>query len=471
MVNESPPVRDQPRVRSRALVYIISLFAVIALVIGGTWLRARSHRQAVRKEIDNRLNAIRLAGQPVNLQDLAKVYPDPPRDRDAGRLLHPAFDALVVPNYSTNLPFFGRDWPKGNAPFNKLALDELTKAVQANQKAFDLVPWENLKLAWFGSGFQRGVPYFTQLPISEIRSLVRFLCLNAAFEAETQQSKEAVQSLARAIAIQQTMKDGTIVEGVTKLALENLICDSLNRVLNRTALNDSDMAFLSGALMRTNLGAAREMLMNERAYGISLAQWLQSLPPNTGATSPLDHLLDFVRGRVNFRDQDLLDYLDDCDRNLAIMDLPVSNAVPKAKALDASRQAASKHHRSEFVAFFLNGRVSTLSQLTSDRVGAVLIIDASNLAYTRVARTALAIERWRLAHNGRLPDSLADLAPGFLPSIPLDPFDEKPLRYKKSEHGYMVYSIGPDLVDDGGKKRTYPTKESDHYDIVFSISR
>lgn len=223
--------------------------------------------------------------------------------------------------------------------------------------------------------------------------------------------------------------------------------------------------------MRTNLGAAKEMLGNERAYGITLAQWLQSLPPNAGSTSPFDHLLDFVKGRVIYRDQDLLDYLDDCQRNLAILDLPLSNAVPKARALDASRQASSNHPRSEIAAFFLSSHVSMLSQLTSGRVGAVLVADASNLAYMRVVQTALAIERWRLAHNGRLPDSLTDLVPGYLPTIPLDPFDEKPLRYKKSAQGYVVYSIGPDLIDDGGKERTYPAKESDHYDIVFSIAR
>lgn len=471
MVNESDPVRGQPRVRSRTLLYLFSFFAVVTLVSGIFWLIARSDRQAVRKEIQNRLNAIRLAGQPLTLQDLAKLYPDPPADRDALRLLQPAFNALVVPNRSTNLPFFGGDWPKGNAPFEKRALGELQKAVEANQKTFELVPSGKLKGVWVGSGFQRGFTNLTHFQFSEFYSVVRLFCLDAVMESESQHSAKAVQSLARAFSIEQIPKDDTIIQGMTKIALENLICGSLNRVLNRTALDDSDLKFFSNALMRTNLGAAKEMLVNERAYGISLAQWLQSLPPSMGSTSPLDHLLEFVRGRFNYRDEDLLNYLNDCERDLAILDLPLSNAVPKGRALDASRQASSKHPRSEIAAFFLSGRVSTLSQLTSGRVGAVLVAVASNLAYTRVARTTLAIERWRLAHNGRLPDSLADLVPGFLPSIPLDPFDEKPLRYKKTEHGYMVYSIGPDLADDGGKERTYPTKESDHYDIVFSIAR
>ena len=472
-MNESDPVSRQPRVKSRALLYIISFLVVIALVVGVLWLKARSDRRAAQKEIQKRLDKIRLSGEPVDLRDLAKLYPDPPPDRDALRLLQPAFDALIVPNQSTNLPLFGGKWPKGNSPFEKGTLDELRKAIEANQKAFDLVPWEKLKFAWFGSSFHRGVTnaIATPFPFSGIRNLVRLCCLDAALNAESQRPNEAVQSLARVLAIRQTLRDDTIVHGILESADENYVCESLTRVVNRTALSDSDLAFLSDALARTNLDAAKEMLINERAYEISTAQWLQSLPPNTGSSSPSDHLLDIVKGQVIYRDQDMLNSLNEWDRNLGLMNLPLSNAIPKVVALDASRQAALKQPRSHVLAFFLSGHVSMLSQLTSSRVGAVLIIDANNFAYTRVTRTVLAIERWRLTHNGRLPDSLKDLVPGFLPTVPLDPFDEKPLRYKKSAQGYIVYSIGPDLVDDGGKERTYSTNESDHYDVVFSITR
>jgi hypothetical protein len=35
--------------------------------------------------------------------------------------------------------------------------------------------------------------------------------------------------------------------------------------------------------------------------------------------------------------------------------------------------------------------------------------------------------------------------------LPVDPFDGKPLRSKRLPDGIVVYSVGPDGVDDGGQ--------------------
>jgi hypothetical protein len=70
-------------------------------------------------------------------------------------------------------------------------------------------------------------------------------------------------------------------------------------------------------------------------------------------------------------------------------------------------------------------------------------------AQLRTTATAIAIERYRLANN-KLPDSLDALVPTYLNTVPLDPFDEKPLRYSQKELGYTVYSIGSNLRDEQG---------------------
>ncbi|MBC7327838.1 hypothetical protein H5T87_06955 [bacterium] len=50
--------------------------------------------------------------------------------------------------------------------------------------------------------------------------------------------------------------------------------------------------------------------------------------------------------------------------------------------------------------------------------------------------------------KGELPDRLSELYPGYLPKIPIDPFDGKPLRYSKEKR--IIYSVGKDLEDSGG---------------------
>lgn len=83
-----------------------------------------------------------------------------------------------------------------------------------------------------------------------------------------------------------------------------------------------------------------------------------------------------------------------------------------------------------------------------------------------VVITAIALKRFQLAH-GCLPTQLSDLAPSFVPSVPLDPVDGQPLRYRLQTDGrYLLYSLGPNGVDDGGdpNSATATTSESFYWE-------
>jgi hypothetical protein len=71
-------------------------------------------------------------------------------------------------------------------------------------------------------------------------------------------------------------------------------------------------------------------------------------------------------------------------------------------------------------------------------------------ALLRCAEAALAAERYHLAEHA-WPGDLNALVPRYLPAIPTDPFDGQPLRMRHLPDGMVVYSIGPDRTDDGGK--------------------
>jgi hypothetical protein len=72
-------------------------------------------------------------------------------------------------------------------------------------------------------------------------------------------------------------------------------------------------------------------------------------------------------------------------------------------------------------------------------------------ALQRVTEVALALRLYRKEH-GRYPEDLQALAPKFLPSVPSDPYDGKPLRYRKLAKGFKVWSVGGNRKDDGGVK-------------------
>ena len=69
------------------------------------------------------------------------------------------------------------------------------------------------------------------------------------------------------------------------------------------------------------------------------------------------------------------------------------------------------------------------------------------LTRLRCLRAAVQVHKYRAEHNGAWPRDLSEVG-----EVPLDPWDGKPLRYRKSEGDRppFIYSVGYNLLDDGG---------------------
>ncbi|HVU28718.1 MAG TPA: hypothetical protein VHG71_13435 [Verrucomicrobiae bacterium] len=87
--------------------------------------------------------------------------------------------------------------------------------------------------------------------------------------------------------------------------------------------------------------------------------------------------------------------------------------------------------------------------------GSLLSRAAETEARRRILIVAIALERYRDKH-GSYPKTLAELAPEFLKTIPPDFMDGEPLRYRLMDDGHFIlYSVGQDCVDNGGKLPAY----------------
>lgn len=82
------------------------------------------------------------------------------------------------------------------------------------------------------------------------------------------------------------------------------------------------------------------------------------------------------------------------------------------------------------------------------KVGQKVIVNDTENA---LILTALALHAYKAEH-GAYPVTLTALVPSYLPNIPADPFAvATSLRYKNRGEKYLLYSIGPDGKDDGGR--------------------
>jgi hypothetical protein len=91
-----------------------------------------------------------------------------------------------------------------------------------------------------------------------------------------------------------------------------------------------------------------------------------------------------------------------------------------------------------------------LERLMLPALGNVARKFAYGQASVDLARTALALERYRLAH-GEFPGSLDALAPQFIAKVPHDVIGGQPLHYRRMDDGqFVLYSVGWNEKDDGG---------------------
>jgi hypothetical protein len=94
---------------------------------------------------------------------------------------------------------------------------------------------------------------------------------------------------------------------------------------------------------------------------------------------------------------------------------------------------------------------------------AVELEDAARMHYD-IERLALALAWFHGEHN-RWPSDLKEIVPKYLKAIPPDRFSRNPLVYKAREDGYLLYSVGANLKDDGGVRG----RRSDDGDIVAGV--
>jgi hypothetical protein len=73
---------------------------------------------------------------------------------------------------------------------------------------------------------------------------------------------------------------------------------------------------------------------------------------------------------------------------------------------------------------------------------------------------ACAVERYHVGHDA-YPESLETLVPEYLESVPRDPLGVGILRYRLTDSGYLLYSVGGNGMDDGGVR---PTQQADYDD-------
>lgn len=367
--------------------------------------------------------------------------------------------ALIVGEVARRLP---KGWP----PAALDTLDRVPPPAQYSAEAFarleaELMPLEPAldaarHLAWFPYG--RFPVVYAQIPIGtcmfhleEVSRTTRLLALDARRHAQAGNLKEAMQSCRAALNGARSVGDEPLLGSqLSRISSAAVACQAIEYALSQGEPDPKDLGELQGLLELEDghqglmLGLRGDRAMLHRSFEAienGEVSWADLARGFNVRQSWKDEYLPQLAVQRIFAEHPR--YLSLLNRQIEVAALPLHQQSTAARAFDADVKAFP--------------RDIWLLRLAEPAGSAAFDASVRHHANVRCLLVLLAAERYRRA-QGRWPKALEDLTPQFLASVPEDPFDGKPLRYRILPDGVVVYSVGLDGADDGGHiDREHPT--------------
>ena len=416
------------------------------------------YRLNLKSGLKARIDAIQSAGYPVTCAELDIWYKIPPNVENAAYTIEEALSVFKKwdKEKSESLPIIGSaKLPPRSEPLATDMKTIITEYVADNNEALELLHQASgVEYCRYPINLSAG--FATLVPnLSEIRNAVRSLELEAVLYADEGNGAAATLSAISCFGIARSLvREPLIISQLVRCACQNAAISSIEQVLNRVELTDEQLSELAECMRQSeSISDISRAFVGERCIGIDFFNNPGIINPRSVRINPLFSLYK----AVGMAEADAVIYLDLMDGYMKCTRLPLHERQKAADAIGVKFNSVSKAH------LLLHTIMPSLS--------GVITQDLRTIAHLRVGDTALAVQRYRLK-TGKLPEKLTDLVPEYFKSVSKDPFDGNDLRYKKLDDGFEVYSIGPDLSDDGGKEKPpRRTKESPNWDATFIVEQ
>lgn len=389
---------------------------------------------------------IRARGEPVTLAELAG--PSVPDSQNAASLYEKAF-ALLPPSAEG-------DRAGGDA-------GGLRSLLRRARTADDPKAWaevraiasrhagaiEAAKLAAarprcrFGVKTDQGFPEYQHL--SKLRTLVSLIAASAMLQARDGDTSGALDTIAVGLRVGESVKDDYgLTPQSRRIAYVRTNLRALRYVLSHHRVSPEQAQRIDSLLSRMDFdrGFVRA-LQGERAVGIWLFErvrkdGIKAFEEFTGDSGDLSNpgvpglpINTVLKAAVK---PDEAFFLKEMDRRIRSVDVSFREA--RARGTDT----ATRFPKYAFMSSILIG-VYDRARATRDMANADV----------RGGRIALALVAHR-SQNSAYPESLDALEPSLSANILLDPFSGKQFVYKREGRGFVLYSFGSNLTDDGGKE-------------------
>jgi hypothetical protein len=350
-----------------------------------------------------------------------------------------AFAVYNAPNYDKifeNLP----PTAQLNAQQTDLLRTELAKDAKSLVEARKLkdMPRGRYPIVYSDDGYSTLIPHH-----QETRGFAGLLQNDAfllAQEGECDRALESCRAILHASRVVET--DLFLIALLIRVALQQMTVTTLERVLAQGQATEGPLQAMQAALARDRDNSSWvHAVRGERAALHHLFENIRAGKVTQGwyFGGPSDNTLEAIEVWFAERFPSTIlrhypEFLSNMNRCVEIGKLPTHERLQKYQAWEADCRAS----RNPLIRRFLPAMAK------------VHLAECRSQALLRSATVALACERYRLRHKA-WPATLEVLVQEkLLDAVPADPFDNQPLRYRRTKDGIVVYSVGVDLTDNHG---------------------
>jgi hypothetical protein len=293
--------------------------------------------------------------------------------------------------------------------------------------------------------------------VANVKGAVALLCADALLQCAEGNAERAVQALlAAGHAADSLSAEPLILSAQVRMSCWGLVIASMERVINALPLTEGQLALLQVMVREAEKPQAlARALGGQRAQGLALFIDPSTLARMLGGRRSEANFFTGLRRATGFHERDKAFFLDAMATNVSVAEL----SWPQRFQLGQQAAKLFPPPTNRFLIF---------SSVALPAFEKLLLRNAGHAARVRVAQAGLAVQRFRIAHTNALPASLRELEPTWLNSVPADPYDGQPLRFRGRGSGFVVYSVCTDGHDDQGAERD-SQKPNAPYDIPLSV--
>ena len=422
--------------------------------------------QVATARLAARVKAMRDAGEPTTMAELAKAYPDPPKGQNAAPLFNQAFKLMKErgDDDAGDLPLVGTgEMPDVAADFPPDLLADIQAYLRDNAKIIELLrKGAELEGCKFDLDFTKG-PGMLLPHLSSMRQAARLLALEAIVRTETAKPDAAAESLRTTLRLGRALRrEPVLITTLVRIACDAIAVGQVERWVSRSAPSPRALQRVEETLRaEADPSILKQVFLGERCFGMDIYQTYVLKPGGAdtlrllGAPDP--HAWGLLRlvPRAYFK-SDMVNYIDLMNAYVAAVHKPYPESFVAGGRV--GRELEEKLTKSP-------ARIYVVSRMILPALGRVFSTAQRHMAQLDSARLGLAALRYKAAHK-RLPDTLDALVPDFIEAVPPDPFDGKPLRYRKEKGGFVIYALGENGADDAGDIERVNGK---HPDVGFRV--